>query len=427
MKQQTLHPNLAEAIAEALRRIFEERRYADKVVESILKSNPRWGSRDRRAIAETTYDIVRWWRLIRESANLPPFEKYYAETLSAWLMLNDEAVPERIAKPNITKHELLARHNELLNKPALKESIPDWMEELLKKEIGESWVNELHAMNQQASVVLRVNTLKTNKAALQQQLQAEGILTKPLNDFDDALMLDQRANVFQIPSFKEGLFEVQDAGSQLIAPFMDVKPGMRVVDACAGAGGKTLHIAALMQNRGHVIAMDVEDWKLIELRKRTRRAGVGIVETRLIDSTKVIKRLHGTADRVLIDAPCSGLGVLRRNPDAKWKLSLDTIEKVKTLQADLLQRYSLMSKPGGKIVYATCSILPSENEKQVEQFLKNNPGKYELEDQHHVMPSEGFDGFYMARLIALPLRMQNLKHKFAQQVAVVSGGRHYLF
>lgn len=402
MKQQTLHPNLAEAIAEALRRIFEERRYADKVVESILKSNPRWGSRDRRAIAETTYDIVRWWRLIRESAKLPSFENYYAQTVSAWLMLNDEPVPERLKKPDLSKHELLARHNELLNQPAFKESIPDWMEALLQNELGDFWVNEVHAMNQQAAVVLRVNTLKANKATLQKQLLIEGVSTKSLTRFDDALILDQRSNVFQLPSFKEGLFEVQDAGSQLIAPFLDVKPGMRVVDACAGAGGKTLHIAALMQNRGHVIAMDVEDWKLIELRKRTRRAGVGIVESRLIDSTKAIKRLHGSADRVLIDAPCSGLGVLRRNPDAKWKLSLETIEKVKTLQSDLLQRYAMMAKPGGKIVYATCSILPSENEKQVEQFLKNNPGKYELEDQRSVMPSEGFDGFFMARLVALP-------------------------
>jgi len=201
--------------------------------------------------------------------------------------------------------------------------------------------------------------------------------------------------------FRDGWFEVQDAGSQIVAPFVQAERGMRVVDACAGAGGKSLHLASLMQNRGHLIALDIDERKLIELRKRARRAGVGIAETRLIDSTKVIKRLHGTADRVLIDAPCSGLGVLRRNPDAKWKLFPEVIEKVKAVQADLLQRYSLMAKAGGKVVYATCSILPSENEKQVEKFVANNGDKYKLEEERHVMPDEGFDGFYMARFSVL--------------------------
>jgi 16S rRNA (cytosine967-C5)-methyltransferase len=398
MKEQPLHPNLAEAIVEALRRVFEERRYADKVVESILKSNPRWGSRDRRLIAETTYDIVRWWRLIRESANLPSFEGHYAETLTAWLLLNHQPVLHRLPKLDLSEEEMQTRRERLEENPAVRESIPDWLAALLHAEIGEAWVDEMSAMNRQAAVVLRVNTLKTNLKSLQRKLHDDGIDTNPLSEFPDALLLERRSNVFQLSSFKEGLFEVQDAGSQAIAPFLKPEPGMRVVDVCAGAGGKTLHVAALMENRGHVIAMDVEEWKLIETRKRARRAGVGIVETRLIDSTKVIKRLHGTADRVLIDAPCSGLGVLRRNPDAKWKLSPETIEKVKNLQADLLQRYALMAKSGGKIVYATCSILPSENEKQVERFLLNNKGHYELEDQRSIMPSEGFDGFYMARI-----------------------------
>src|SRR5687767_12311297 len=167
MKSQTLHPNLAEAIVEALRRVFEERRYADKVVESILKSNPRWGSRDRRIIAETTYDIVRWWRLIRESAELPPSENYYPETVSAWLMIKGESIPERLPKPKVNADEIIKRHKELQHQLVLKESIPDWMAELLQNEIGDKWIEEVHAMNQQAEVVLRVNTLKTDKMTLQ--------------------------------------------------------------------------------------------------------------------------------------------------------------------------------------------------------------------------------------------------------------------
>ncbi|MCZ8215023.1 MAG: class I SAM-dependent methyltransferase, partial [Cyclobacteriaceae bacterium] len=187
-------------------------------------------------------------------------------------------------------------------------------------------------------------------------------------------------------------------GSQAIAPFLQVEPGMRVIDACAGAGGKTLHLAALMQNKGRIISMDTEEWKLTELKLRARRAGVGNVETRVIESTKTIKRMEKMGDRVLLDVPCSGLGVLRRNPDAKWKLSPEFIEKVIDLQKNILHDYSMMVKPGGKLVYSTCSLMPTENEKQVATFLANNPD-FTLEEEKHIWPSEGFDGFYMARVV----------------------------
>ncbi|HWA34975.1 MAG TPA: methyltransferase domain-containing protein, partial [Cyclobacteriaceae bacterium] len=217
--------------------------------------------------------------------------------------------------------------------------------------------------------------------------------------FPDALILEERQNIFTRQQFRDGLFEVQDAGSQLIAPFLKPEPGMRVVDACAGGGGKTLHLAALMQNKGRIIAMDIEAWKLDELKKRARRAGASNnIETRLIDSSKVIKRLENSADRLLIDVPCSGLGVLRRNPDAKWKLTPEFIEQVKITQQEILTNYSTMVKTGGLMVYSTCSILPEENEEQVKKFLAAHPDKFELQDQHMVWPSEGFDGFFMARM-----------------------------
>jgi 16S rRNA (cytosine967-C5)-methyltransferase len=173
---------------------------------------------------------------------------------------------------------------------------------------------------------------------------------------------------------------------------------MRVIDACAGGGGKTLHLAALTQNKGKIVAMDTEGWKLEELMKRAKRAGASNIETRVIDSAKVIKRLEGTADRLLLDVPCSGLGVIRRNPDAKWKLSLEFVEKVKTLQQKILTEYSTMVKPGGKMVYSTCSLLPSENEKQVEQFLEGNGKTFTLITSKTILPSQGFDGFFMALL-----------------------------
>ncbi|MBT8258288.1 MAG: RsmB/NOP family class I SAM-dependent RNA methyltransferase, partial [Bacteroidia bacterium] len=268
-------------------------------------------------------------------------------------------------------------------------------------ELGEeTWTKEISALNKQAEVVLRVNTLKTNRDALKDTLLQEGIETIDFKEYPDAIQLKERANVFTTKAFKDGLFEVQDASSQLVAPFLDVKPGMRVVDACAGAGGKSLHLASLMKNKGQVIALDIFGNKLQNLKRRARRNGVHNVETRLIESEKTIKKLIDKADRVLIDAPCSGLGVLKRNPDAKWKLSPEFLSEVKDIQSQLLKSYSRMVKAGGKLVYATCSILPSENKEQVDKFLKSEAGKdFIFVSEKVILSSQsGYDGFYMALL-----------------------------
>ena len=226
------------------------------------------------------------------------------------------------------------------------------------------------------------------------------IETEYLKDQPDALVLKERANVFLTDAFKQGFFEVQDANSQLVAAFLDVKPGMRVVDTCAGAGGKTLHIASLMENKGQLIAMDLYESKLKQLKLRAKRNSAFNIEYRIIDSTKVIKKLHEKADRVLIDAPCSGLGVLKRNPDAKWKLQPEFIDNIRKVQAEVLENYSIIVKPGGKLVYATCSILPSENQEQVQRFLTTEIGKqFQFIEDRKILASEsGFDGFYMALL-----------------------------
>ncbi|HER40244.1 MAG TPA: methyltransferase domain-containing protein, partial [Salinimicrobium catena] len=282
-----------------------------------------------------------------------------------------------------------------------RESVPDWLDEMGVKELGEEvWEKEIHALNQQAPVVLRTNTLKTTREKLQQELQKEGIETEFIKGYPDALQLKERANVFKTEAFKNGFFEVQDASSQLVAEFLEVEPGMRVVDTCAGAGGKTLHLAALMDNKGQLIATDIYANKLKELKRRARRAGAHNIEPRAIDSSKVVKKLYGSADRVLIDAPCSGLGVLSRNPDAKWKLQPEFIETIKQTQEEILKTYSKMVKDGGKMVYATCSVLPSENQEQVEKFLNSEEGKnFSLKEEKKILSSEtGYDGFYMALL-----------------------------
>ncbi|MDG1277042.1 MAG: class I SAM-dependent methyltransferase [Algoriphagus sp.] len=390
-----LHNNTIRGVHTALKAIFEEGQYADKVIERTLKSNPKWGARDRSFIAETTYEMVRWWRLINY---LSPSKDYYDLFGTYWLMQGHSLPPwEEFARINPDK---LQDKYEKLDDPAKLESVPDWLFEMGKKELGEKWEAEIHSLNQEAQVVLRVNTLKTTRERLKNRLAEDNISTHIIKGYPDALILDERANVFRHPTFKEGLFEVQDASSQLVAAALAVEPGMRVIDACAGAGGKSLHIAALMQNKGKVLSMDVEEWKLQQTKLRARRDGVSIIERKVIEGSKTIKRLKDTADRLLLDVPCSGLGVLRRNPDTKWKLSEESIEKVRQTQQEILQSYPSMVKPGGQMVYATCSILPSENQDQVAKFLASEAGKdFELiEDQKVLAQESGFDGFYIARL-----------------------------
>jgi 16S rRNA (cytosine967-C5)-methyltransferase len=381
-------------VVKALDQIFVQNKYADKVIEKILKDNPKWGARDRKFIAETIYDIVRWYRLFIEVSKSQ--EDDFWKLLGVWCVWNEISLPPWTEFRSIDAKEISERYQQIQGQRKVRESIPDWLDELGEKELGENWERELHSLNEEARVVIRVNTLKVTRKDLQAQLADEEIFTTAPKEFPDALLLEQRQNIFTRQQFKDGLFEVQDAGSQLIAPFLQVQPGQRVIDACAGGGGKTLHLAALMQNKGRIIAMDTEAWKLEELKKRARRAGAGNIETRVIESSKTIKRLENSADRLLLDVPCSGLGVIKRNPDAKWKLSIDFIEKIKLLQQKILADYSQMLKPGGLMVYSTCSIFPSENKKQVEAFLNGRNNEYQLIEQNSVLPSEGFDGFYMA-------------------------------
>ncbi len=399
-----LHRNLVYTTIDSLNAIFNEKEYADKVVARALKKDKRWGSADRKFVAETIYEVVRWKRLYSEIAEVK--EPYNRDDLwrmfAVWAVLRGYPIPDWRQLEGTPERKIKGRFDELSKIRVYRESIPDWMDEMCAKELGEEkWTKELAAQNKQAQVILRVNTLKTTKDQLRALLMDLNIETEYLKDQPDALVLKERANVFMTEAFKNGFFEVQDASSQLVARFLDVKPGMRVVDTCAGAGGKTLHMASLMENKGQLIAMDLYESKLKQLKLRAKRNGAFNIEYRIIDTTKVIKKLHEKADRVLIDAPCSGLGVLKRNPDSKWKLQPEFIDNIRKVQAEVLESYSKIVKPGGKLVYATCSILPSENEEQVAKFLKTTEiGKsFTLIQDSKILASEtGFDGFYMALL-----------------------------
>jgi 16S rRNA (cytosine967-C5)-methyltransferase len=398
-----LHRNLVFTTIDSLMAIFNEGEYADKVVARALKKDKRWGSHDRKFVAETIYEIVRWKRLYVEIAEVKePFDRDNIWRIFAvWAVLRGYNLPDWKYFEETPVRRIKGRFDELTKTRKFKESIPDWMDELGVKELGEAiWSKELAAQNEQAKVILRVNKLKTTKEKLRAILMDLNIATEFHVEYPDALILTERANVFLTDAFKEGFFEVQDASSQLVAYFLDVQPGMRVVDTCAGAGGKTLHLASLMENKGQLIAMDLYESKLKQLKIRAKRNGAFNIEPRVIESTKTIKKLHEKADRVLIDAPCSGLGVLKRNPDSKWKLQPEFIENIKKIQAEVLENYSKIVKPGGKLVYATCSILPSENQEQIKHFLTTDIGKEFtfVQDRKVLAHESGFDGFYMALL-----------------------------
>ncbi|PTM03820.1 MAG: RNA methyltransferase [Bacteroidetes bacterium] len=394
-----LHKNLVAAVIEALETAFGKGYYADKVIERILKQNPKWGVRDRGFIAESTYEMVRWWRLLWEIYGKEPSTKRkdLYRLFGIWWQLEGNELPEWPQFDVVNGIDVKERRAQLGGSLAVDESFPDWLDKVAREELGDDWDAIAKALNIPAKVFLRTNTLKTDRTSLLARLEEERCMAYAMKQNPTGLALEKRINTFKLQSFQDGLYEVQDGGSQMIAPYLEVKPGMRVIDACAGAGGKTLHLAALMENKGQLIAMDVEAWKLKELQKRARRNGAHNIETRPIENAKSIKRLHNSADRLLLDVPCSGTGVIKRNPDSKWKLQPEHLDRVRKIQGDIIDDYSKMLKVGGKMVYATCSILRSENEDQVDRFLENHP-EFELIKADRVNPSGWSDGFFMALL-----------------------------
>ena len=392
-----IHRNLLIGIHDCLQEtFFEDRKYADKVIERLLKSHRKWGSEDRKVVSEIFYNIIRWKKRLEYymGEGVKPTNVY--KMILAYLLWSKTHYKKFEEFDGIKNADILAKLKKgTVPTKAIEHSIPDWLAETLEKELGKHWEREMLALNEKAPTVLRANTLKTTPRELIADLRDENVESFTVKNYPDAVQLEEKKNVFLTSAFKDGLFEVQDASSQKIGELLDVKEGMRVVDACAGAGGKTLHLAALMKNKGQIIALDIYEWKLAELKRRAKRAAAHNIETRVISDNKVIKRLHEKADRLLIDAPCSGLGVLKRNPDSKWKIDQDFIDRIKGEQQQILQDYSKILKKGGQMIYATCSILPSENNEQVRTFLNNNPDFSLIKDEK-IMPSEGYDGFYMA-------------------------------
>ncbi len=390
--------NLAKDMQDALQQIFNENRQGDKVVNSLLKSRRKWGSRDRKFVAKVLYDIIRWKRLYEYLADtdIKTKEGQYL-VLGVWSVLNNMPLPARDEFKSINPKTILEKYNRLTDEK-IKQSVPDWLFELGQQQLKDTWNNELKALNREAEVVLRVNTLKTNRNKLKVLLLQEGIETYTHPDFPEALFLKDRRKLMHLNAYKQGLFEIQDASSQLVAPFTGAKAGDTVIDACAGAGGKTLHLATQMQNKGQILSYDIYPSKIKELNTRARRNGIeNIVESAVI-TTEILKRNREKADILLLDAPCSSLGTLRRKPDLKWKLNPDKLMQINVIQRDIINDYEKMLKPGGYLVYVTCSILPQENKEIVNNFLSTHKNYTFVEDKT-ILPSKSVgDGFYMAKL-----------------------------
>lgn len=390
--------HILNTLSQALIEVFEKGKHADRMIDKYMRVNKNWKPDEKSFFAEAVYSIVRHKRYLEfasESKDLWPI-------IAAHLVTKNLKPVIRPEFKNIDMTKISSRMK--AQKPAaIEHSFPDWLFELGQKEFSTEWPKIMQSLNKDPSIYLRTNTLKTNIEKLILDLKKEKIEAAKIKStlsLPAGLSLKERKNVFSTSAFKNGDFEMQDLGSQSIAPLLMVEPGHNVVDACAGSGGKTLHLAALMKNKGKIVAMDIIGQKLQDLKLRAQRAGATIVETKLIDSPKVIQQLENRFDRVLIDSPCSGLGVLRRNPDSKWKVTPEQIRILNETQKDILLRYSRLCKSGGIMVYATCSLLKSENEEQIQWFLNSTMGQeWSLLSEHRVWPHiHDCDGFYAAVL-----------------------------
>ena len=389
-----IHRVLAEASIVLLKSVFRDGKVLDQEIAGAFHKNPKWGKRDRGFIAETVYEVARWRRALSFVADSEEISSLCA---AQWRRMGYD-IPDWWKYRGASISVMEDRESYLAQQPRpIRESIPDWLDEFMVKDMGDKlWEMELKAMNRKPRVMLRVNSLKCTREDAMVWLAENGVMSKEVPGIPQALILPD-GKVLPKPLRFDGRVEIQDAGSQIIVPMMQAKPGEKVIDACSGAGGKTLQLAAEMNNEGKIYAMDINENKLRELKKRARRAGVRCVVPKLITETTA-SDFAGVADRLLIDAPCSGIGTLRRQPDLKWRLKPASIFRAWKIQEELLLEYSRMLKPGGRLVYATCSILDTENSFAVSEFY--GVGDFTLVEEREISPAkDGFDGFYAAALI----------------------------
>ncbi len=349
----------------------------DLFISLYFRHHPQLGSKDRLFIVERIYTYLRWKGLIEEL----------------------------LARENATDDRLLALLEEDLSQycsderlaPHTRMSFPKELYEALYRTFGEATLATCLACNEPAPMTLRVNTLKTTRQQLIEAFSAQGIVAREA-PFPTAVFLEKRTNLFVLPEFKAGHFEVQDMGSQVVASYVQAQPGESVLDYCAGSGGKTLAIAPSLNHRGQLYVHDIRTEALIEAKKRLCRAGIQNVQIVDHSCARRLRLLRKRMDWVLVDAPCSGTGTLRRNPDMKWKFSQEMLDRVVAEQRQIVAEAVSYLKPSGTLVYATCSLLKEENEEQVE-FFKDYLHLHAMAPPFRSTPSHGgMDGFFAVSL-----------------------------
>jgi 16S rRNA (cytosine967-C5)-methyltransferase len=369
-----MHPNaLLELATELLHRVLQFKQPADNIVSDFFREHRALGSRERHTLAETTYTVLRQRLLFQHLAQSGKGEMERRLAILAWqgnegflrAALN-EAEQHWIAQVQAVDRSALPEK--------LRHNLPEWLAERLHAELGEDFWPFVESMSAAAPLDLRVNTFKAKRDEVKAALAAAGVEAEPTPFSPMGLRIHGKPALHKLDVFTRGDVEVQDEGSQLLALMVDAKRGEMVVDFCAGAGGKTLALGAAMRNTGRLYAFDTSGHRLAALKPRLARSGLSNVYPVQIahERDDRIKRLAGKIDRVLVDAPCSGLGTLRRNPDMKWRQTPEAIEELRVKQAAILASAARLLKPGGRLVYATCSLLGVENEAIADAFTEAN-------------------------------------------------------
>lgn len=396
-----VHRILCEAVLNCVREVMHNHKSTARSIAKITSANKSWGKRDRTFISNTTFTIIRYYRLYHTVINASTSDDYKN---TEWLLIALYLIDQEVEWPKwlseyitVSKDVLHANLKTQKEVDPLRLSYPDWLYNKFDTD-HEYPKNELLAhLNKKAPIFIRYNALNIGKDLLQQTLEEQNIECKSIGQ--SGFQIHSKRKLTALDAYRDGWFEIQDLGSQMISEFVDPQLNEVVIDACAGAGGKTLHLNMLMQNTGRIIAMDIEENKLQELILRANRNRAFNLDICLIEDTSWVEEYENTADKLLLDVPCSGTGVIRRKPETKWQLNKEKLEMLLEKQQKILQDYTVMVKPRGHLIYATCSLLPSENKDQVKTFLDRN-SNYKLIEEKTLYPSTAYqgDGFYMAKL-----------------------------
>jgi 16S rRNA (cytosine967-C5)-methyltransferase len=375
-----MHPNaLLELSTDLIHKVMQFDTPADRVVSDFFRFHRALGPRERNTLAETTYTVLRQRLLYQHLAQSGKGEMERRLALLGW-QGNAAFLRAALTEPELHWMEQVDTIDRATLPDKLRHNLPEWLAELLQAELGDEFWPLVNSLNAPAGLDLRVNAFKAKRDDVQAALKAGGLLSEITPYSPLGLRLQGKPALNKLDSFTRGDVEVQDEGSQLLALLVDAKRGEMVADFCAGAGGKTLALGAAMRNTGRLYAFDTSGHRLAALKPRLARSGLSNVYPAQIahERDDRIKRLSGKLDRVLVDAPCSGLGTLRRNPDLKWRQSPKSIEEMRIKQAAILASAARLLKPGGRLVYATCSLLKAENEDIALAFTEANQGVFKV-------------------------------------------------